>query len=261
MWVATADFNALNSADLAGQAGGTGWTGNWVNGAVSTMDVVTTSRYEGAKAVDVNHATNNTFYYRELASAVSGDGNIVYFALRRTLNNSGEVSAGLRSSTPPGNSRVSIGLKANGNIELSGSTTVTLLAGYATSTWYFFRLTFNVDAGTATAAYTTSTYGGTITWSAESSAATMASSGDITRFQIQADANAGTDLFDFISATDPSISYNLSETAGAPVESNLYTLSVTTSETMGAPVEDADARFGFGNQDKSSTTWVNQDKT
>jgi len=257
-WVAVADFNALTTADLAGQAGGTGWTGNWVNGAVAAMNVTAAQAWEGAKSVDINDAVSNTFYYRELASAVTGDGNIVYFALRRSLNNSGECSGGLRSNTAPGNSRVSVGLKANGNLELGGTSTVTLLTGYAVNTWYVIRLTFNVDAGTATAAYSTNTFGGTLTFSAESSAVTMASSGDITRFQIQADANAGTDFLDLITGTNPSVSIALSDTAGAPSETLVIGQNIVLSDTSGVPVDSTSLRIGFGNQTKNLSSWTNQ---
>lgn len=202
-WVATADFNGLSDGNLAGQGGGSGWSGNWVNGATAQMLVTGTSTYEGAKSVDTVDASSGTFYYRPVTSAVSGDGNIVYFAMRKSLNNSGEVSGGLRTAGTPGTSRIAVKLDASGNMVLSGSTSATLLTGYSVDTWYVIRLTFNVDANTATAAYSTTAFGGSGSWSAESSAVTMNSSGDIGNFQIQSDPNAGTSYLDYISDTEP----------------------------------------------------------
>lgn len=239
-WVAIENFNSYADGDLAGETGGSGWNGAWVNGLTQTMSVTAVQEYEGAKGVLTNHNVSNTFYYRLLTSAISTNGNVVYFAMRKSLNNSGEVSCGLRSSS---GSRLSIAMNASGNITLGGSTSVTLVSGFTVDTWYVFRLTFNVVAGTATAAVSTAAYGGTRSWGSESSSVTMASSGDIDRFQIQSDANAGTSYIDYISPIDPTgmtagiISYyKLDESSGNAADSagtNTLTNNNTTTFVAG----------------------------
>ena len=59
-WTATDDFNGYSNGDLAGQGGGSGWSGNWVNGLTAQMLVTGAQTYEGAKSVDTNDASSNT---------------------------------------------------------------------------------------------------------------------------------------------------------------------------------------------------------
>ena len=270
-WTASADFNGLSDGNLAGQGGGSGWSGNWVNGLTAQMLVTGTTTYEGAKSVDTVDASSGTFYYRALTSAVSGNGNIVYFAMRKSLNNSGEVSGGLRTAGTPGTSRVAVKLDASGNIVLSGSTSVTVLAGYSVDTWYVIRLTFNVDANTATVAYSTTAFGGSGAWSAESSAVTMNSTGDIGNFQIQSDPNAGTSYLDYISPTEPfSPVQNLTlaiDSASYTFTGNniglgmIYTIVINAAEYLFSSVGINFTFRGWMNQSKNTSSYSNQSKS
>lgn len=200
-WVAIDNFDSYADGDLAGENGGSGFSAGWVNQAVATENVQGTTVYQGTKAVTINNALLNTFYTRALTSAVSGNGNIVYFAIRRTLNNAGEVSISFRSNTGA-NSRVAVRMNSAGNITLVGSTTVTLVTGYSTSQWYAIRLTLNITAGTATAATSTSAYQGGGSWSSESSSVTLASTGNIDAVGLGTDASMSTDTFDIITSAD-----------------------------------------------------------
>lgn len=197
-WVAVENFDSYSDGDLAGENGGTGWSGAWANGAVEVLDVAGTQTYQGAKAVTDNSAVNNSFYTRDLTSAVSGDGNIVYFAMRKGSTSSGLLNINIRNSGS-GN-RAEVRFNTSGNLVLVGTTTVTLLAGYSADTWYAIRLTFNVTAGTATAAYNSGSG-----WSSESSAVTMNNSGNIDRIALGRDAGTSTDYWDIITATDPTV--------------------------------------------------------
>lgn len=194
-------FDVYANGDLAGKNGGAGWGGAWVNAATQTQSVQGTTVYQGAKAVTISNGAGNTFYTRALASGVSGDGNILYFAIRRTLNNSGEISISARSNSGV-NSRVAVRMNNAGNLTLVGTTTVTVLTGYSTSTQYAIRLTVNVTAGTATMAYNTGAYGSGTAWSAESSAVTLSSTGNIDTIGLSTDTSASTDTIDAITPHD-----------------------------------------------------------
>lgn len=267
-WTATDDFNGYSNGDLAGQGGGSGWSGNWVNGLTAQMLVTGAQTYEGAKSVDTNDASSNTFYYRLLASPISSNGNVMYYALRKSLNNSGEVMGGLRSS---GGSRLSVALNAAGNLTLSGSTVVDLVTGFSVNTWYIVRVTFNVVANTATAAWSTASFGGTGSWSAESSAITMAGSGDIDRFQIQSDPNAGTSFLDYISDTEPFTPVqNLTLTIDAASYTftgnnvglgMIYTIVINAAEYLFSSIGINFTFRGWMNQSKNTSSYSNQSKS
>lgn len=199
-WTATDNFNSYSNGDLAGENGGSGWSGAWSNGATALINVVDSPVYEGAKSIELN-TTDNTFYTRDLTTAISTNGNILYMVLRRTSTSSGEIANSIRNSST-GN-RVGIKMNASGNITLVGTTTVTLKTGYSANTWYAIRLTFNVIANTATAAISEGTYQTGGTWGSESSAVTMNESGDIDRIGIGGDVGTGQDFMDYISGTDP----------------------------------------------------------
>jgi hypothetical protein len=252
-WVATDNFNSYSDGDLSTLNGGTGWSAGWVNGGTAVLSVQGTTVFEGSKALSCADASNSMFYYRQLTTAVGTDGNKLYGAIRRGLNNSGEANINLRTDTQ---SRLSLSMRATGIIELAGSTTTTLAASYTTGTWYVFRITINASANTATAAYATNTFGGSMVWSAESSAVTMANSGDLTRFAWFRDPNAGTDYFDLVTGTDPSVEVNKTDTSGTPVE--VVEIGFDITDTAGAPTDSGTAKYNFGPQSKSSTSWSNQ---
>jgi len=200
-WTAVENFDSYSDGDLAGNNGGSGWSGAWANGAVEVIDVNGTQTYQGAKSVTDNSAVNNAFYTRDLTSAVTGDGNIVYLAMRKGSTSSGLLNVSIRNSGS-GN-RAEVRFNTSGNLVLVGTTTATILAGYSADTFYAIRLTFNVTAGTSTAAYSTGTFGGGGSWSSESSAVTMNNSGNIDRIGLGRDAGTSTDYWDYISGTDP----------------------------------------------------------
>lgn len=258
-WVATDDFNSYSNGDLSTLNGGSGWSAGWVkNGGSATLSVQSSVLFEGAKSLSYSDAGTSMFYYRQLTTAISTDGNIVYVAMRRTANNTGEASINIRTDSA---SRGSVVMRASGALELAGTTTVTLQATYSANTWYVIRLTINASADTITAAYATGAYGGTYTFSSESSAVSMTNSGDITRFAFTSDPSAATNYFDLITPTNPSVSLSASEVAGTPVETNSFTIGMTASEVAGAPIDSAEAKFGWSTRDKSSTSWTNLDKS
>lgn len=196
-WVATDDFNSYSDGDLNGNNGGSGFSAAW-SGSVN-FDVQGTTVAEGAKAI-VNTSGSNIS--RALTSAVSGDGNIVYFAMR----NSSAAAGGAKMRFLDGSSaiREQIIMNSSGNIVLGITSPVTVLAGYSANTWYFFKLTLNVTSQTATLAYSTDAYGTAGSFSAESSSHDFSSDGTGNIANIQLDADTGsTKYWDYISDTSP----------------------------------------------------------
>lgn len=212
-WVADADFNELSDGDLPAQSGGTGWSAAWVDSGNGTnYDVQGTVTYEGAKAV-INSTNANAFTTRVLSSATTSG--VVYFAARPGNASSGQIVFTLRNA---GGGRANVVFGATGNITAGGNT---VLAGYSAGTWYVIRLTFDSDAGTYSAAYSTGAYGTAGTFSADSSSATMGGSGDIDRIGIDKDARTGSDYWDYISPTSPFV-----EASPVNPSSNLTLLGV-----------------------------------
>lgn len=198
-WVADADFNALNTTTLDGQAGGSGWSSNWGTGGsyqCSLMSVQTSVVYEGAKAVGSSGVSTCE---RDLTTALSGNGNILYVAIYSTGTQTTDPSNYTFRTTGDA-TRLRLDLSTNGNLTLHGTTDVALTT-YSSNTWYVVRLTINVTSNTATAAWSTGAYGSAGTFSAESSAVTMISSGNITGLY-PTQQNVAT-YFDYISATSP----------------------------------------------------------
>lgn len=186
-----------DEANLAGASGGSGWGGNWTNGAVNLIRSDTAITYQGAAAARViTSGGGNTFYTRLLTSAISDNG-ITYVAMHKSVNNAGENAFTLRSSV---GQRCNITMNASGNVTSQGTT---ILTGYTANTWYVFRITFSVTAGNYTVAYSTDPFGSAGTFSAESSTITMANSGNIDRVGLGGDTHAGTCHTDYISATTP----------------------------------------------------------
>lgn len=197
-WTAIENFNSYSDGDLAGESGGSGWSAAWSNGATAVWNVQGTTVYEGAKGISCNDGAANPFYSRTLTTAISDNG-VVYFAMRKSSAAAGEIAFSLRSSA---GSRVQVKMTAAGNITIQGTTTQTVLTGYSANTWYAFKLTFNVSGATAVVAYSTGTYQGGGSWSADSSSVTLQNSGNIDRVGVGGDLG-NTNYFDYISSVDP----------------------------------------------------------
>lgn len=191
-WTAVDDFNSYSDGDLNTLNGGTGWNGAWSGS--SNFDVQGSTVYEGSKAVTNTVSSNIS---RSLTTPVSGDGNVMYIAMRKTTNNDGGMRLLLDSA---GDRRVSISFNSGGNI-LGEATTIT---SYSANTWYVLRITLNTDANTYTVATSTGAYGSASTFSADSSAIAMtgASGGDIATVIFDVDVG-GDAFYDYISGTSP----------------------------------------------------------
>ena len=194
-WVADADFNGLSVADLNGQSGGTGWSAAWSGSA--NYDVQASVAYEGANGVQNASGSNIS---RALTTEISGSADIVYFAMRKTSVSAG--GAKMRLLNPSGDIRVQIIMDPSGNIEATASGTVRILTGYSADTWYAFRVTTNIGAGTYTVATSTDAYGTNGSFGTESSSCTMSNTGNIGQVMLDADTG-NTCYWDYISPTTP----------------------------------------------------------
>lgn len=201
-WVATADFNGLTTATLNGQGGGSGWSANWgTTGSFNPNNwtVQATTVYEGAKAIT---CSTGATIERTLTTTLSGDGNIMYFAMRASGTFS-DIPNGLVFRASGDATRVKIDFNTNGNITLeAGASTITLVSSYAANTWYVFRVTLNVTSNTCTVASSTGAFGSSSTFGADSAPITMAASGNIDG--LYPSCQGGASIFlDYISDTSP----------------------------------------------------------
>lgn len=200
VWSSEADFNDLSDGDLNGQAGGTGWTGNW--GTDTDYDVQGTTVYEGTKAVIYNGTTGGNIQ-RALTSSVSGD-SVIYFAIRAAQTNGGGARFQLNSRSHIQFDAVdTFGTVGNIYLLSSPSSAITLVSGYSANTWYVIRLTFNTTTGVHSAAVSTDAFGTDGTFGTESSSGTMFGTGDITLFQINTEGTSADYYLDYISDTSP----------------------------------------------------------
>lgn len=185
-------FESYSNGGLNGLNGGTGWAGAWSNGT-GDWDIQSTVVYQGTKATtaSVNSAR------REFA-ALTGNGNVLYFAARRSSNAATRSSIYLTNSSESERTQIDF---TGGNITIPGHT---LVSGYASNQWYVFRMTINVDAGNYTVATSTDAFGPGGTFGADSAAVSFTSTGDIVKFLSQTD-NLGTEdwFIDYISPTSP----------------------------------------------------------
>lgn len=207
-WVAVENFEYGSGTDLNGQSGGSGWSAAWTEAGTTGIAGNTSVFYEGTASVSATSANVGTGNNeRQLTTDLTGNGNIVYVAMRRSVNNSGSHRFNFRDTGD--NNRFSLAMKANGNIDLlsgTGGTSQTIVSGYSVDTWYVFRLTINTTAGTVTAAYSTDAYGSSGSFSSESSAATY-TAGDLRYVLLDADpdgAGSGATMYwDYMNSATP----------------------------------------------------------
>lgn len=191
-WTAIEDFNSYSDGDVVGENGGSGWSGAWA-GTAGVFDVQGTVVYEGAKAI-LNTSSSNIS--RGL-TAVSGDGNVMYIAHRRTANNSGASRILLDAAAS--SRRVTIEFNSSGNIVGSGTT----VQAYSANTWYVLKITLNTDADTFLVQVSTDPYGLPGTFSAGATCAMSGTSGaDIVSIILDLDAG-GDAYWDYISGQTP----------------------------------------------------------
>lgn len=203
-WVATDDFDSYtNGATVPTLNGGTGWSAGYINDFQGTNCTISNSApYQGANAMSVASGTDGVVR-RDLASAVSGTGNIFYFAFKKSTTTAGQTVFYLKNGGNA-NTRLKVQLGSSGNLELVGATTVTVMTSFSANTWYAIRVTFDVTANTAVCAFSTNAFGPGGSFSADSSAVTMSSTGNIDSVTLSQEA--GTAIvsgFDYISPTSP----------------------------------------------------------
>lgn len=222
-WAAEETFESYTlGADLSTLNGGTGWGGAWVQNATQQIFVAQHYILQGIKGIRVL-PTGNTFYTRLLAAAEAGSG-IMYVALMKTATGTGTNAFTLRSS---GGARVSLQLNTSGQVTANG----TVLGTYLAYQYVVIRVTYNVAAGTYTAAINKGAG-----WSAESASIAMSGSGDIDRVGLSMDsAAASSPYLDIISPTDPTTTmrYRLhlfQQSGGPQAGSTPRTASVTVDE-------------------------------
>lgn len=192
-WVAVETFEGYTVGEsLNGKNGGSGWAGAWTSNALPliTSSVV----YEGTRAV--SDAGGNPAAVRVLSSAISDSNSVVYVAMRRSSSGAGAHYFVLANSSS--SARVTIKFDNAGNITGNGTT----VTSYSADTYYVLRITLNTSGNTYTVAYSTGAYGSAGTFSSDTAAISMASSGDIDRVTFDADTGANS-YWDYISPTSP----------------------------------------------------------
>lgn len=207
-WVAEEDFEYSNGTDLTSQTGGSGWSAAWAKGGTTTKVADTSVKYANTaslKGVSASVGTGN--HERQLTTDLTGDGNILYFALRRSSSSSGSHRVNFRNTTDSG--RIDVWMASDGNIYLKGlpsGTQRTLVSGYSVDTWYVIRLTINVTSATATAAVSTDAYNTAGTFGTESASSAF-TAGNLRYVLLDTDPNgvgSGVTMYwDYISPTSP----------------------------------------------------------
>lgn len=211
-WTGLADFNGLSDADLNGQAGGTGWTGNWAadlgQSSVGDWDIAGTTVYEGAKAIVNSTSRASSGIDRVLSTDLTADGT-VYFAMRRSTTTTFNFRMDFKRSD--GNGCFGISMNSGGNITSSHQFgDATLVTGYLADTWYIFKVNLYPGSYTYDVYVYTGAYGGagTLVGSTTGRAwAPQSGQANVHYFNITRDTvGAGSVFFDYISATSPFIS-------------------------------------------------------
>lgn len=259
-WVAQETFSGYADAtDLSGLNGVGGWSAAWQEGGTAGIVTDAAVTYEGSRSAKSTSATVNTGNnFRQLATDLTGDGNVMYLAMRRSVNNSGSHRYNFRN--PADSSRFSVVMLASGVLQLkseTAGTSQTLVATYSVDTWYVIRLTINTAAGTVTAAVSTDAFGSAGTFGSESSAATF-TAGDLRYVLLDADpdgAGSGATMYwDYISAVNPFTndevlsdnfdSYNTGDLSGQGNWQGSASWDVQTTEFQSSPNAAASAVNG-----------------
>lgn len=131
------NFDSYSDGDLNGQGG---WTSN------ASVDIQGITVQAGAKAVTRLGGLGGTITSTKSITPITSSSSTVSFYLRSTTTNDAEGGAfgGVILSSTNEIARGVINQVTN-NIELTGATTVTLLAGPAVDTWY--KITIEIDFG------------------------------------------------------------------------------------------------------------------
>ena len=129
-WTFEDKFNSdtKSTGDLNGQDG---WSG------VTTVDVVTTTPYEGDQCVSGGDEAVMT---RTFTAVNSG---VVYFAMRRSTVASGDAETDFRANS---NTQIKIRFRFGTDVTVTnGGSTSTVIASPSANQWYLFELTINSD--------------------------------------------------------------------------------------------------------------------
>lgn len=213
-WVAEADFNGLTDGDLNGQAGGSGWTGNWSaslgQSNVADWDIAGTTVYEGAKAVTNTTSRSTSGIDRVLSTNLTTDGT-VYFAMRRSTTSTWNFTVGFARSD--GNGCFGVTMNSSGNITSSHQFgDATLVTGYSADTWYTVKCNIYPGSYTYDAYVYTGTYGGTGTLAGSTTGRSWtppSGTANVGYITLSRDTTgAGNIFFDYISPTDPFVTAN-----------------------------------------------------
>ncbi|NUQ57502.1 MAG: hypothetical protein HUT38_03395 [Candidatus Paceibacter sp.] len=187
-WPYTQNFNSLTTGDLNGQDS---WSAN------VAWDVQNSVVQEGANALSCVAGESNQNANRTITSTTSGN---VVFYMRATHSGGTHNGATFRARDSSLTGRFDVRFTQNSsNLELVGTTTVTLVSGYSVDTWYKVEVEYDCSGNTARARINDGSW---------SSSVTLTGSGDITDLFLQtndAGSPAGTYYFDNIyDATPPS---------------------------------------------------------
>lgn len=188
-WVFEDKFNSdtKSTGDLNGQDGWSGGTGT---------DIVTTTPYEGDQCVSGGDEAviTNTF------TAVNSG--VVYFAMRRSNNNSGDSEMDFRANS---NTQLKIRITFNGTggrhgiVEITNGASVSdVIASYSVDQWYLFELTINSNDTHDIRYHNGSSWSTPITGLAAATGVTA----DIDAVRITG-GTPGATLYDYISPTNP----------------------------------------------------------
>jgi len=225
-WTAVEDFeDYADATSISGLNGGTGWAGAWslTGGTLVTNSSPVYQSTRGITATSAGLGGNNA--ERQLSSDVSGSF-VIYCAMRRSSNSSGEIRWNFRNTGD--SDRISVVMKADGIAYIRGVTTGANLASigsYSADTYYVFRITGDTSTGSVSAAMSSDAFGSAGSFGTESSSVSF-NTGDLRYVLIDFADGAGTGVtnyWDYLSATSP---FAGGGGATAPIIQNLALLGV-----------------------------------
>jgi len=128
-WIYEQKFNTLNDGDINGQDSWTGTAG---------VEVQTTTKYEGAKALQMVHDGIAQNAQREITAIAEGS---MYVAMMKTDNNSDESNFQLRAAGG-GSIAANIKFSSGGKIQYYASGYVDIIS-YTANQWYILNIEFD----------------------------------------------------------------------------------------------------------------------
>lgn len=189
-WVATDDFESYADGALAGNNGGSGWSGAWASSGSDNWTVQGTVVYEGLKAISSANSVTQTC--QRSFTALSGTSNEVRIAIRRTTVSGAARNVVVFNAGATFRFQLEAGDNGGGAVNIriatSGGNTI-IETPMSADTWYLVVLDIDM---------TNSQVRGKLGGGTYTSYRAMDGSGAIDTVKLQTQDGTGTGYFDYL---------------------------------------------------------------